>query len=97
MEILVVNDGSPDNSEKIIQEYAKKYPFVKGLKKKNGGLSDARNYGIEHSKGEYLVFVDSDDYVENNMIEVLYNNIIPQELYAEKIYNSINEGINGKL
>ena len=75
MEILVVNDGSPDDSEKIIKEYEKKYSHVKGLKKKNGGLSDARNYGIKYAKGDYLVFIDSDDYVENNMIELLYKSI----------------------
>jgi glycosyltransferase involved in cell wall biosynthesis len=76
LEIIIVNDGSPDNSEKIIKKYVDRYPFIKAYKKKNGGLSSARNYGIEKAQGEYIVFIDSDDYVENNMIEQLYNSMI---------------------
>lgn len=73
IEIIVVNDGSPDNSQKIIDKYIKKYPkLIKGYVKENGGLSDARNYGIEIAKGEYIGFVDSDDYVEPTMFEKLY-------------------------
>ena len=74
IEIIVVNDGSPDNSEEIIARYAKDYPEkVKAYKKENGGLSDARNYGIKKAKGEYIGFVDSDDYVDTKMYEKLYN------------------------
>ena len=73
IEILVVNDGSTDNSQSIIDEYKAKYPIIKALKKENGGLSDARNYAFSHVKGEYIGFVDSDDYVENNMFEKMYN------------------------
>lgn len=73
IEIIVVNDGSPDNSQKIIEDYQKRYPqIIRGYKKQNGGLSDARNYGIKQAEGEYLVFIDSDDYVETNMLEVMY-------------------------
>lgn len=79
MEILVINDGSPDNSQKIIEEYEKKYSFVKGFVKENGGLSDARNYGIEIAKGEYIAFVDSDDYIENTMYETMYKKAITKE------------------
>ena len=72
IEIIVVNDGSPDNSQLIIDEYVRKYPGkVFGLIKENGGLSDARNFGIPHAKGKYLGFVDSDDYVEITMYEKL--------------------------
>ena len=59
VEIIVVNDGSPDNSQKIIDEYTKKYKNVKSYIKENGGLSDARNYGIKKATGEYISFVDS--------------------------------------
>ena len=74
IEIIVVNDGTKDNSQEIIDKYAKKYPKkVKGFIKENGGQSSARNYGLEYAKGEYIGFVDSDDYVELDMFEKLYN------------------------
>lgn len=70
IEILVVNDGSKDHSEHVIQEYAQKYPEkIKSFIKENGGLSDARNFGIDHATGDYLGFVDSDDYVAPSMFE----------------------------
>ena len=73
IEIIVVNDGSKDNSEKIIKEFLEKYPEkIVYLKKENGGLSDARNFGIPYAKGEYVAFVDSDDYVETFMYEEMY-------------------------
>ena len=73
VEIIVVNDGSPDNSQKIIDEYVKKYPDkVKSYIKENGGQGSARNYGIEVSTGEYIAFVDSDDFVELDMFEKMY-------------------------
>ena len=74
IEIIVVNDGTKDNSQKIIDDYAKKYPkLIKSYKKENGGLSSARNYGLKYAKGEYIAFVDSDDYVEHDMYEKMYN------------------------
>ncbi|UKB80047.1 glycosyltransferase family 2 protein [Chryseobacterium sp. MEBOG07] len=70
IEILVVNDGSKDNSEKIIEGYAKRYPEkIKAFTKENGGLSDARNFGIDKAEGTYIGFVDSDDYVTETMFE----------------------------
>ncbi len=66
-EIIVVNDGTRDNSQKIIDEYVGKYPdLVKSFIKENGGLSDARNYGIKRATGEYITFLDSDDYIEED-------------------------------
>ena len=62
-EILLINDGSPDGSGEICREYAKKHPSVRYFEKENGGVSSARNYGLDHARGEYLLFVDSDDYV----------------------------------
>lgn len=74
IEVLVINDGSPDNSKEIIEEYEKKYPdIIKGICKENGGLSDARNYGLDIATGEYIGFVDSDDWVELDMFELLYS------------------------
>lgn len=72
IEILIINDGSPDNSQKIIDKYVKKYKNMKSFTKENGGLSDARNYGIERASGEYIAFVDSDDYVTHDMYEKMY-------------------------
>lgn len=61
-EIILVNDGSPDGCGKICDEYANKYSHIKVIHKHNGGLSDARNAGIKEAKGDYLIFLDSDDY-----------------------------------
>ena len=73
IEIIIVNDGTKDNSMSIIKEFADKYPQkIVILEKENGGLSDARNYAIPHAKGEYIAFLDSDDYIEKNMYEDMY-------------------------
>lgn len=80
IEIILVNDGSTDNSEKIIKEYSKKYQNIKAYTKKNGGLSDARNYGVRKASGQYIAFVDSDDYVKKNMMEKLYNTATTRDL-----------------
>jgi glycosyltransferase involved in cell wall biosynthesis len=70
IEILVINDGSKDHSGLVIDEYARKFPDkIKAFAKENGGLSDARNFGIERASGEYIGFVDSDDYVMETMFE----------------------------
>ncbi len=80
IEIIVVNDGSPDNSQEIIDEYVSKYKNVKSFIKKNGGLSDARNYGLKKAVGEYIAFVDSDDYVDKDMMKKMYNKAINDDL-----------------
>ncbi len=72
IEIVVVNDGSPDNSQEIIDMYSEKYKCIKTYVKENGGQSDARNYGLRKATGEYIAFVDSDDYVDSSMFEVMY-------------------------
>lgn len=74
IEIIVVNDGSPDNSQKIIDKYVKKYPDkIKSYIKENGGQGSARNYGLKKASGEYIGYVDSDDFVEKDMYKKLYN------------------------
>lgn len=70
IEIIIVNDGSTDNSQKIIDEYIEKYPDkIKKLYKQNGGQASARNLGIKNATGEFIAFVDSDDYVELDAYE----------------------------
>lgn len=76
IEIILIDDGSPDNCGVICDEYARKDIRIKVIHKKNGGLSEARNYGIEASIGEYIIFVDSDDYISNNMCELLLKNAL---------------------
>lgn len=73
-EILLVDDGSPDNCPALCDEWAKKDSRIKALHKPNGGLSDARNYGLEHAQGDYVVFVDSDDFwVNKDCLQRLMN------------------------
>ena len=71
IEIVIVDDGSKDGSIAICKEYAKKYPCIQIYQKENGGLSDARNYGIKVAKAKYLMFVDSDDTLTPDACEVL--------------------------
>ncbi len=80
IEILVINDGSLDNSQMIIDQYAAKYPQIKAYVKENGGLSDARNFGVVHARGKYIAFVDSDDYVESDMMEAMVKQAIQEHL-----------------
>lgn len=72
-EILIINDGAKDSSPDIAREYCKKYPFMRMIGKENGGLSSARNMGIRHARGEFIAFVDSDDYVTKDYISKLYS------------------------
>ena len=77
IEIIVVNDGSTDGSKQRIIPYIEKYPNkIKYLEKENGGLSSARNFGIPEASGEYIAFLDSDDYVEKDMYEKMYEKAI---------------------
>ncbi len=73
IEIVLVNDGTKDSSGKIAMQYAKQYKEkIIYLEKENGGLSDARNYGLAYAKGEYIAFLDSDDYIEKDAYEKMY-------------------------
>lgn len=74
IEIIFIDDGSTDSSKIIIEKYLNLHrEKIKYYYKKNGGLSSARNYGIPHAKGEYIAFLDSDDYIEPTMYEEMYN------------------------
>ncbi len=75
IEIILVDDGTPDNCGAIIDDYADKYDNIVVLHKENGGLSDARNAGMKVASGEYIGFADPDDYAEPDMFEKLYNSI----------------------
>ena len=77
-ECLLINDGSPDNSEDICREYVDKDSRFKYFDKENGGVSSARNLGIERSGGAYITFIDSDDWVDSDYLEVLYNALIDE-------------------
>lgn len=73
IEIILVDDGSPDNSGKMCDEWAKRDERIRVIHKKNGGLSEARNYGIEAARGDYVAFIDSDDWIDDDMMEILYH------------------------
>lgn len=75
LEVILVNDGSTDNSGKICDELSREDSRIKVYHKDNGGLSDARNYGVAKANGEYVGFVDSDDYIDQYMYENLYKAI----------------------
>ena len=70
-EVILVNDGSTDNSGQICDQYASEYDWVSAYHKENGGLSDARNYGVAKAKGDWIVFLDPDDYFEPCALELL--------------------------
>jgi glycosyltransferase involved in cell wall biosynthesis len=94
LEILVIDDGSTDESGKICDEFAAKDKRLKVYHKKNGGLSDARNFGISKAKGIYIIFIDGDDYIERNFVSRMidvgssntdvvicgYNDVVPCEM-----------------
>lgn len=75
LEIILVDDGSPDNCGTICDEYAKKDARIQVIHKENGGLSDARNVGIKNANGKYITFIDSDDYVTEDYVGYLYDMI----------------------
>lgn len=93
IEIILIDDGSTDNSYEICKEYENKYNNIKLYHKSNGGLSSARNKGIKESHGDFITFVDSDDELDSNFIKILYYNLIESNAEIsvgklKKIYNN---------
>ena len=78
-ELLLIDDGSPDNSGKICDEYALKDSRIRVFHKENGGVSSARNLGIDNARGEWITFIDSDDYIQPGFLEGLYEPIAQGE------------------
>ncbi|MBQ9737111.1 MAG: glycosyltransferase [Clostridia bacterium] len=96
LEIILADDGSPDNCPKICDEYAAKDERIRVIHKENGGLSDARNAGLEIATGDYIAFVDSDDYILPDMYEKLYKAI--EENKADmSICNYVKVDESGKV
>ena len=94
-ECLLINDGSPDNSADICREYVSKDSRFRYFEKKNGGVSSARNLGIERSKGQFITFIDSDDWVESDYVETLYNELIKENAdIAVSTYKRFEMGDN---
>ena len=92
IEIICVNDGSTDNSSQILQHYASKDKRIKIVSKKNGGLSSARNAGIDSSNGRYITFVDSDDYLELNAYEEAMAHVEDSDLicFGIKVFGELS-------
>lgn len=80
IEVLLIDDGSPDKSYRIAQKYSHSYSFIKYYKKENGGLSDARNFGVSKSQGEYIWFIDPDDWIAKNALETIFKEITTHDL-----------------
>ncbi len=102
LEIILVDDGSPDNCPAICDEYAEKDNRIKVIHKENGGLSDARNAGIKIATGEYISFIDSDDYISNNFIQSLLYSLIVSDSDISickyiKFTNELNVSICNKF
>lgn len=94
LEIILIDDGSTDNSGKICDEYAQKDKRIIVIHKENGGLSDARNKGLEVCTGDYISFVDSDDWIEEDFFEYVVNNAKDNDLLIFDYY--ISNGKNSK-
>lgn len=94
-ELILVDDGSPDKCPQICDDYAKRDKRIRVIHKKNAGVSEARNTGIDNANGDFICFVDSDDYVEPVMYEKLYNSLIKNKSQMSMCgYNIVYE--NGK-
>ncbi|MEE1226668.1 MAG: glycosyltransferase family 2 protein [Bacteroidales bacterium] len=95
-ELLLIDDGSPDNCGKICDEYAQKDSRVRVFHKPNGGVSSARNLGLDNAKGEWMAFIDSDDYVENEYLEELLSyetNTSADIITSIKILDTTNNSV----
>lgn len=95
-EVLMIDDDSPDRSAAIAKEFGKRDKRFRYFHKENGGLSDARNYGIERAKGEYIAFIDSDDHVHRDFLKVMYESCQAHHAdmaYCKYMYSYFNTGL----
>ena len=94
LEIIVVNDGSSDGTQGIIDWYVQNYPNVVSFQKENGGVAHTRNYGIERARGEYIAFLDNDDMVRPNMLSSLYSSITKNscDIAIAPLYRLVDKG-----
>ena len=86
-EVIIINDGSPDNSEDIILRFKEKYNCIKYIKKENGGLSSVKNVGLSEAKGRYIIYLDSDDYVSSNMYNTMLKKAIDKD--CDIVYSDV--------
>ncbi len=93
IEIILINDGSTDDREAIIKKYKDKR--IKYISKKNEGIGKTRNLGIKEAKGEYLMFIDSDDYIDSNCVEVMYKNAIDND--ADLVISNFYKDFDGRI
>lgn len=106
IEIIIVNDGSTDSSKYMIEQFKEKYNNIKYYEKENGGLSDARNYGLQFATGKYIAFLDSDDYVDVNLYKKMYEKAKEEDsdmvecnfywVYDKKTKKDIGQKYKGK-
>ena len=99
-EIILINDGSPDSSGEICKEYAELYKSVKYIKKENGGVSTARNAGLSVATGEYIIFVDSDDWVDETaymkILDTLHELVDKKQMVDMLVSNYVYEKVGAK-
>ena len=96
LEIILIDDGSPDNCPAICDEYAQKDSRIKVIHKANGGVSSARNKGIDVATGDYIGFVDSDDWIEPDMYETLIKNAEQYNSDISRCSYVISESMSGQ-
>lgn len=102
LEIILVNDGSPDHSLSICREYEKQDARIKVVDKPNGGLSNARNAGLEEASGAYITFVDSDDYLDKGAYAALYHELVESQadialmqiVFVDEFYHIITQSVS---
>ena len=96
-ELIIINDGSTDDSFNICKRYSENNNRIKLINKNNSGVADARNKGLENSKGDYIIFLDSDDYLENECLDKLNRNISNEmDIYIcsfERVFKDGNKRI----
>ena len=95
LEVLLIDDGSTDNSGRICDDYAQKDTRIKVIHKENGGVSSARNIGLDLARGEYLVFIDSDDFVDEDYIKKMYDGLKIND--ADVLFCKHAQYINGEI